>query len=53
MQTGSFVAGCLTMADLMVEGIAGAYKVVFPGVAHMIPMERPEEFNRVLLEFLR
>jgi pimeloyl-ACP methyl ester carboxylesterase len=44
---------CLIMADLMVEGIAGARKVVFPGVAHMIPMERPDEFNRVVLEFLR
>jgi 3-oxoadipate enol-lactonase len=40
------------MADLMVKGIAGARKVVFPGVAHMVNMEQPEQFNRVVLEFL-
>jgi 3-oxoadipate enol-lactonase len=44
---------CLSMADAMAAGIAGARKVVFPGVAHMVPMERPEEFNRAVLEFLQ
>lgn len=33
-------------------GIAGARKVVIPGVAHMVNMEEPEVFNRIVLEFL-
>ena len=43
---------CLVIADLMAAGIAGARKIIFPGVAHMIPMEAPEAFNRAVLEFL-
>lgn len=43
---------CIVMADRMAEGIKGARKVVFPGVAHMVNMERPEEFNRLVLDFL-
>lgn len=42
------MAGCEQLA----KGIAGASKVVFPGVAHMVNMERPAEFNQVALEFL-
>lgn len=42
------MAGCEQLA----KGIAGARKVVFPGVAHMVNMERPAEFNRLVLEFL-
>ena len=42
------IAGCEELA----RGIAGARKVVFPGVAHMVSMERPAEFNRIALEFL-
>lgn len=43
----------LAMADAMSQGIEGGRKVVFPGVAHMVNMERPAEFNRVVLEFLQ
>jgi 3-oxoadipate enol-lactonase len=32
--------------------IAGARMVVVPDAAHLLPLERPEELNRVLLEFL-
>ena len=39
-------------ADLLASGIPGARKVVIPGVAHMVNMERPQEFNRLVLEFL-
>ncbi len=34
------------------DRIAGAQKFVIPGVAHMVNMEKPEEFNRVTLDFL-
>ena len=43
---------CVRIADRLAQGIPGARKVLFPGVAHMIPMEAPEIFNRVVLEFL-
>jgi pimeloyl-ACP methyl ester carboxylesterase len=43
---------CLRIADILMQGILGARIIVFPGVAHMIPMEVPEAFNRVVLEFL-
>ena len=39
-------------ADRLTAGIAGARKVVMPGAAHVPARERPEEFNRIVLEFL-
>jgi pimeloyl-ACP methyl ester carboxylesterase len=39
-------------ADVMVEQIAGAQKVVIEGAAHIPSMEKPAEFNRVVLDFL-
>jgi pimeloyl-ACP methyl ester carboxylesterase len=52
------VVGNLDMPDILdiVERIAGevpgARKVVIPDVAHMVNLEKPAEFNRVVLEFL-
>jgi 3-oxoadipate enol-lactonase len=40
------------MADVMAGKIAGARKVVIPNTAHMVNMERPREFERLLIEFL-
>ena len=31
---------------------AGYAKLVIPGAAHMVSMEKPEEFNAAVLEFL-
>jgi len=42
----------LVIVDSLVREIAGAKKVVIPGVAHMVNMEKPAEFNRIVLEFL-
>jgi pimeloyl-ACP methyl ester carboxylesterase len=42
----------LAIAGLLAEGIKGARKVDFPGTAHMLSMEQPEEFARVVMEFL-
>jgi 3-oxoadipate enol-lactonase len=39
-------------ADLITSKIAGARTVVIKGAAHLPSLERPEEFNRVLLDFL-
>lgn len=43
----------LAGATMLEEGIAGAQKVVIPGAAHMVPMEQPDMFNRLVLDFLR
>ncbi|MCC7446975.1 MAG: alpha/beta hydrolase [Anaerolineae bacterium] len=47
------VADILRNADSLAARIAGASKVVMPGVAHVPNMERPQDFNRIVLEFLR
>jgi pimeloyl-ACP methyl ester carboxylesterase len=46
------VPDILAQADLLEHGITGAQKVVIPGVAHVPNMERPQDFNRIVLDFL-
>ncbi len=41
-----------TQTELLASGIATSWKVVVPGVRHMLNMEQPEAFNRIVLEFL-
>jgi pimeloyl-ACP methyl ester carboxylesterase len=40
------------IADRIAAGIPDARKVVMRDTAHVPPMERPAEFNRLLLDFL-
>jgi 3-oxoadipate enol-lactonase len=40
------------IAERLATGIQGAKKLVISGVAHMLNMEQPDEFNRVVLDFL-
>ncbi|HEV8339167.1 MAG TPA: alpha/beta fold hydrolase [bacterium] len=40
-------------AEFLAQHIANARKVVLPGTAHMLSLEQPEEFTRVVLDFLR
>jgi len=40
------------IAELLLAADPNASKVVVDGVAHMVNMERPDEFNRVVLEYL-
>jgi pimeloyl-ACP methyl ester carboxylesterase len=42
----------LRAADVMQKKITGAKKVIIEDVAHMPNMEKPEEFNQIVLEFL-
>lgn len=42
----------LEVADALEGGIAGAKKRVIPGTAHHPHMEKPEEFNRLVMDFL-
>lgn len=43
----------LAIADLLVEKVPSARRVVMQGTAHLPHMEQPEEFNRIVLDFLR
>jgi pimeloyl-ACP methyl ester carboxylesterase len=47
------VQGVLTLADRLEAEIAGAQKVVMPRVAHLPNMEQPEQFNRIVFDFLQ
>jgi 3-oxoadipate enol-lactonase len=46
------VPDMLEIADRLEREIPGARKVVLRDTAHMLPLERPQEFNRILLDFL-
>lgn len=46
------VSDILEIVDIIAERVPGARKVVIPDVAHMVNLEKPEEFNRIVLEFL-
>jgi|GEM_PF-546484 len=40
-------------SGVLEAGIHGAHRVVLPGAGHLAHFEKPDEFNRVVLEFLR
>jgi len=40
------------IAQALETGIPGAKKVVIPGAGHVVSMEKPEEFNSAVLDFL-
>lgn len=44
--------GILEIVDLIMAKVPGAKKVIVPGVAHMVNMEKPAVFNEAVLEFL-
>ena len=48
----SDVPDIVEQADMLARGITGARKVVIPGVAHVPNLERPDDFNRLVLDFL-
>ena len=44
--------GIQEVAGLVLKAVPGSRKVVIKGAAHMVNMEKPEEFNEVVGEFL-
>lgn len=48
LDTATIAAG----GDAMTAGIRGARRHVFPGTAHMLNLEHPEAFERLVLDFL-
>jgi 3-oxoadipate enol-lactonase len=50
---GTFdTSSTLASGEWLVANVPGIRSRVFDGVAHMVNLERPEEFNRLLREFL-
>ena len=49
---GEDVEFILSIADKLERDILGAKKVVIPRTAHHLNMEKPQEFNRVVIDFL-
>jgi len=43
----------VTRKQVFVERMPNAQLAVIPGARHGLPLEKPEEFNRVVLEFLQ
>jgi pimeloyl-ACP methyl ester carboxylesterase len=46
-------ANIAAIADLLAANVHGARKIIMSDAAHLPNMEKPEQFNRVVLEFLR
>lgn len=46
------VADILKIGDMIVAQVRGAQRAVIPGTAHHLNVERPAEFNRIVLDFL-
>jgi 3-oxoadipate enol-lactonase len=46
------VEDILKIGDLIVANVPGAQRAVIPGTAHHLNVERPAEFNRIVLDFL-
>ena len=40
------------IADTLVPKIEGAKRIVIPDAGHMINIEKPAEFNKIVLDFL-
>ena len=49
---GEDVGMILSIADKLERDIVGTKKVVIPRTAHHLNMEKPQEFNRVVIDFL-
>lgn len=43
----------LAIADILATKIPGAQKILMAGVSHHLNMEKPQEFNQLVLDFLR
>ncbi len=43
----------LEAGKIMAQGIAGVKQVIMPNTAHLPSMEHPDEFNRIVLGFLK
>jgi pimeloyl-ACP methyl ester carboxylesterase len=42
----------IAVADTLAARIPGARRVIVPGASHLLNLERPNEFNKIVLDFL-
>ena len=47
------VAEFQTISNSITEKIQNSGQVIMPGTAHLPSMEKPEEFNQIVLDFLK
>ena len=47
------IPACLEIADLLDQSVPDSRKVSMTGTGHLLHMEKPEEFNRHVIDFLR
>ena len=45
-------AGVLASGEKLASEVPGAQSHVFEGVAHMVNLERPDEFNKLVGDFI-
>ena len=43
----------MAIAEVLTRRIQAAQKAIIRGTAHLPNMEKPEEFNQIVLEFLK
>ncbi|HSL20617.1 MAG TPA: alpha/beta hydrolase [Vicinamibacterales bacterium] len=46
------IPACVEIADLLVRSAKRARKAVIPGAGHLMHMEKPDDFNRLVLDFV-
>jgi pimeloyl-ACP methyl ester carboxylesterase len=46
------IPACLEVADLLDESIPGSRKAIMKGTGHLLQIEKPDEFNQHLVEFI-
>lgn len=47
------IPSIIAISDVLTEKIGGARKLVIKGVSHHLNMEKPKEFNRAVLDFMK
>jgi pimeloyl-ACP methyl ester carboxylesterase len=46
------IPACLEVAALLAESVPGSRKVIMKETGHLLQIEKPEEFNQHLVEFI-
>jgi pimeloyl-ACP methyl ester carboxylesterase len=47
------IAACLEVAELLYKSIPDSQKIMMKGTGHLLHMERADEFNKQLVDFLK
>jgi len=47
------IPACLEIAGLLDQSVPDSRKVVMAGTGHLLPMEKPKEFNQHVIDFVR